>query len=412
MKKFKKITAILLAATLTVSLTACGSSSSDTSSSSTSSDTSSTTDSASSDTSSSSSDETVGTSDIAYDAANPETFNTADLPHYKLAFSYYSFSDKLGSQFKEVMNYLGDAFNCEFVFFESGQGDEAVTNIESVLAAGDIDGVIYVGATPSTVAVAEKYKVPYVAVCGFPSSEDEIKTDSTYEYFLGGIVDDDVWAGNHCIQALYDAGCRNVCLSGMTQGFVKSHDDRATAYLSFVDSHDDMKSLSESYTMGETAADISTFAASFPTMDGIMFTAGSDTIYLSMESEGIADGSVKVAAVDISSQTGTYFKNGVQVWTCGGQYGTAECGFAILYSFLSDGTRVISDKTTPIIRQYIEITSYDDYVDYVKLVEGTTPVYTADEIAAMIPYFGNDYTFSDYEAEAVNFSLESLASRR
>ena len=353
----------------------------------------------------------VGTAEVAFTNVEPTAFNKDDLEHYKIAFSYFNLSDKLGQQFKTVLNYLGDAYNCEFVFFETGVGDEAVTNIESVLAAGDIDGVIYVGATPAVVAVAEKYGVPYVAACGFPSLEEEVQTVATYDCFLGGIVDDDVWAGEHCIQALYDAGCRNVALSSLTQGIVKSHDDRAAAYLKFVADHDDLTSLSESYTMGDTAADISTFAASFGNLDGIAFTAGSDTIYQTMESEGIADGSVKISAVDISSQTGTYFKNGAQVWTCGGQYGTAECAFAILYTYLMDGTRVISDTTKPITRQYIEITNYEEYEEYVKYVESDIPVYTVDEIAAMIPGFGNQYTFADYEAEASNYSLKSLAER-
>lgn len=340
--------------------------------------------------------------------------DASELPTYKIVFSYASFSDKLGMQFQESIQYLCDAYNCEASFLLSGSTtDENVTKLESTLAAGDISGVIYVGATPSVVAVAEKYQVPYVAVCGFPSLDEEIQALPNYEYFLGGIVDDDVWAGNQAMQALYDAGCRNVCLSGMTQGLVKSHDDRATAYAEFITSHDDMTSLAESYTLAENATDVSTFAASFAgILDGIFFTAGRDSEYLSMEAEGIADGSVKMAAVDISSQTGTYLQNGVQVWTCGGQYGTAQLGFAILYSYLADGTRIIEDVTTPITRPYLEITSYEDYEAYCKYVESDIPVYTADEIAAFIPAFTEGVTIETYEEEAEIFSLELLAERR
>lgn len=340
--------------------------------------------------------------------------DSSELPSYKIAFSYYSFADKLGSQFKESIQYLCNAYNCEAVFYEFGATtDEQITNTESTLAAGDIDGLIFVGATPSVVAVAEKYNVPYVAVCGFPALEEEINSLPDYDCFLGGIIDDDVWAGNQAMQALYDAGCREVCFSGMTQGMVKSHDDRAQAYREFVESHDDVNSLAESYTIGEVADVVSTFAASFAgLMDGIFFTAGMDSEYLAMESEGIADGSVKIAAVDISSQTGTYLQNGVQVWTCGGQYGTAELGFAILYSYLADGTRLIEDVTKPVTCQYLEITNYDDYVDYCTYVESDVPVYTADEIASYIPYFTEGVTLEAYEAEAKNYSLESLKARR
>lgn len=405
----KKFLAFVLAGLMIFSLAGCGSSSKSTSSGS-----SVTNEKASGDASSDDSKEAAGTSEVYFAPGKLTVADSSKLPHHKIAFAYYAFTDKLGLQFKAAIQYLCDAYNCEAVFYEYGSTtDEQVTNTESVLAAGDIDGLIFVGATPSVVAVAQKYKVPYVAVCGFPSLEKEVQALPSYDCFLGAVVDDDVWAGNQAMQALYDAGCRNVCLSGATQGMVKSHDDRAQAYREFIKSHSDMKSLTESYTMMETANDISTFAASFAgIMDGIFFTAGSDAIYLTMETEGIADGSVKVAAVDVSSQTGTYLKNGTQVWTCGGQYGTAEMGFAILYSYLADGTRLIKDVTKPVTRQYIEVKSYDDYVKYCKYVESDTPVYTADEIAAYIPYFTKGVTIANYEAEAVNYSLDSLASRR
>lgn len=354
-------------------------------------------------------------SDEVYFAPGELTVADAnELPSYKIAFAYYAFTDKLGLQFKEAIQYLCAAYNCEAVFYEYGSTtDDQVTATESTLAAGDIDGLIFVGATPSVVAVAEKANVPYVAVCGFPSLDEEIQTLATYENFLGGVVDDDVWAGNQAMQALYDAGCRNTCFSGLTQGMVKSHDDRAQAYREYIAATDDMNSLADSYTMAETANDISTFASSFAgIMEGMFFSAGSDAIYLTMETEGIADGSVKIAAVDISSQTGTYLKNEVQVWTCGGQYGTAEMGFAVLYSYLADGTRIIEDVTSPIVRQYLEITSYEDYETYCKYVEADVPVYTADEIAAYIPYFTDGVTAATYEAEATEYSLDSLISRR
>lgn len=359
-------------------------------------------------------EEGVGGEEVHFEPGELTVADASELPRYKIAFSYYSFTDKLGLQFHEAIQYLCDAYNCEAVFFESAFGDEGVSGIESVLAAGDVDGVIYVGSMPALVAVAEKYKVPYVSVCGFSSLQEELDTLSGYEYFLGGVIDDDVWAGEHAMQALYDAGSRNVCLEGMTQGMVKSHDDRAEAYRNFVASHDDMTSLSEVYADGTTTSnDISTFAASFiGLMDGLFCTAGSDAIYLSMETSGIADGSVKLVTVDISSQTATYLQNGTQIWTCGGQYGTAEMGFAVLYSYLADGVRIIEDNTVPIIRQYLEITSYDDYVDYCKYVESDVPVYTADEIAAFIPHFTEGVDLSTYEEEAKNYSLESLAARR
>ncbi len=357
----------------------------------------------------------VGNSNFDLESGNTSKVDKAKLTEekgtFKIAFSYGQFTDKLGSQFKNALEYLAANYNCEMVFFEAGSGDEGITALESVLSAGDIDGVIQVGGSAANVAAANKYKVPYVFACGFPSQEEEIKGCIGYDNFLGGVIDDDVWAGEHCIEALYDAGCRNITYSGLTQGFVKSHDDRYKAMHTVLERHPDMNLLAENYSMGLWADDIATFNASFSNIEGMGFSAMVDGVYTALESEGIADGSVKIAAVDISSMTGQYFQNGVQVWTCGGQYATAMVAWAVLYNYLMDGTRIIPDPAQPLIRQYIEITSYEEYEQYVKYVEGVLPSYDADEIADMIHYLNPDVTYADYETEAHTYSLADIVAR-
>lgn len=359
--------------------------------------------------------EVVGTGDVHF--ADPDTSMLdqeilGSLPHYKIAFSYYSFTDKLGSQFKLALEYVAKAFNVELVSFESGQGDEAVTNIESVLAAGDIDGVIYVGGSQALLDVCQKYKVPFISACGFPSTETEQQGCASYDVYLGGVIDDDVWAGTKCIEALYNAGCRNLCFSGLTLGFVKSHDDREQAMQDFIKEHPDMKLLSESLTIGDWASDISTFAASFGgIMDSYICTGCNDAIYSGLDAEGLTDGSVKFATVDISSQTGVYYKNGVQVWTCGGQYVTPVVAFAILYNYIHDGVRMIPDATKPLIRKYIEITSYEDYENYCKFIEADIPPYTAEEVSRMMLVFNPDVTLETLQNDADTYGLADVMAR-
>lgn len=64
----------------------------------------------------------AGLSDVAYAPADTSMLDQEalnKLPHYKFAFSYYAFTDKLSQQFKGCLEYLGAAFNVEFVFFEA-----------------------------------------------------------------------------------------------------------------------------------------------------------------------------------------------------------------------------------------------------------------------------------------------------
>lgn len=359
--------------------------------------------------------EVAGTGDVHF--RDPDTSMLDQdvlngLPHYKFAFSYYAFTDKLSQQFKYGLDYLGKAFNVEWVWFESGMGDEAVTNIESVLAAGDINGVIYVGGSQALLDVCQKYNVPFICACGFPSTDIEKQGCASYDVFLGGAVDDDIWAGTRCIEALYNAGSRQFCFSGATQGLVKSHDDREKAMQAFIAEHTDMKLLAESLTMMDTANDVMTFAASFGgIMDGYISTASSDAVYQALESEGLTDGSIKYSTVDIASQTGVYFQNGVQVWTCGGQYATPMVAFAILYNYVHDGVQMIPDKTEPLTRKYIEITSYEDYENYCKYIESDVPPYTAEEIAQMMLVFNPNVTYEDLQKDADTYGLQDVMDR-
>lgn len=400
----KKIIAMLLALVMVLSLAACGGASGE-----------STSDKPTNSGSSDADVAGVGNSNFDLESGNTAKVDKEKLTEekgtFKIAFSYGQFTDKLGSQFKNSLEYLAANYNVEMVFFEGGSGDEGVTILESVLSSGDIDGVIQVGGSAANVAVANKYNVPYVFACGFPSLEEEIQGCIAYDNFLGGCIDDDTWAGTRCIEALYENGCRNITYSGITQGFVKSHDDRYKAMHEVVAAHDDLNLLAENYTMGLWADDVATFNASFTNIDGMGFSAMVDGVYTALESEGIADGSIKISAVDISSMTGQYFKNGVQVWTCGGQYATAMVAWAVLYNYLMDGTRIIPDPAKPLIRQYIEITSYEEYEQYVKYVEGALPTYDADEIADMIHYLNPDVTYDDYEKEAHTYSLSDIIAR-
>ena len=341
---------------------------------------------------------------------------TADKPvpeGLKIAFGYRSFSDKLGSQYKNCVQYLCDAFGVDVVFFEYGNGgDEAVSAVESVLAAGDIKGIMVAGATSAAyVAAADKYGAAYICIGGFPATEEEIASCTAYDCFLGGILDDDDWAGATGIEALYQAGCRNICYSGLLKGYVSSHDARAAAMNRVVDSHEDMNLLAENYTMLEWSADIASFAASYPEMDGYGFSACADSLYQAFENEGIADGSVKIAGVDISSQTGNYFKKGVMCWTCGGQYGTAMMAFSILYNYLADSTRIIADPAVPMLRPYIGINSYEDYERYEKYVESEVPVYTAEEVLETIHYFNEEVTADTFQSLADNYSIADIEAR-
>lgn len=337
--------------------------------------------------------------------------NEEELPRYKIAFGYGNWETVLGAQFQAAFEYLCNAFNIEGVLFDAGGGEESVATVESLLAAGDIDGILTISWDTARMTVADKYGVPVVAACQAPS-DVEIANVAAYDLYLGATVDDEFWAGYQAMKALYEAGSRNITISGLTTGYSKGHDDRVAGAKQFLSEHEDINLLTESYSVGKWDEDVPTFAASFPEIDGMWFTALNDAVYNVLESESLADGSVKIAGPDVASRTGEFFERDIQVWSCGGQYATTMISFAILYNYIADGTRIIPDSSESIARNYLEIASYEDYLEYNKLIDTTTPVYTSQEIANMIHVFNEDITYDDFVNNGKTYSLSDINSRR
>jgi hypothetical protein len=99
------------------------------------------------------------------------------------------------------------------------------------------------------------------------------------------------------------------------------------------------------------------------------------------------------------------------VYIAGGQYNTTMTAFAALYNYLYDGTKIIPDPSKAVYAPYLEIKTSKDYEIYTKLVEGSTPVYTPQEIAAMIKAFNPSFTPEEFVKINQSYSLEDLAKR-
>jgi hypothetical protein len=122
-------------------------------------------------------------------------------------------------------------------------------------------------------------------------------------------------------------------------------------------------------------------------------------------------GKVKLATVDVSENTKMFVDNGTIVYIAGGQYNTIMTAFAALYNYMYDGTRIIPDPGKAVYAPYLEIKTSSDYETYAKLVEGPTPVYKPEEIAAMIKGFNPSFTPDDFVKVNQSYSLEDLAKR-
>lgn len=349
-----------------------------------------------------------GTVSTNYDAAEVET--EKELPHFKILVCYAQFTDKLGSQFKSSLEYLAEPLNCEFTFLESGMGtDESLAAVEAALVAG-YDGCIAVTASEAWVSMMQKAGVPYVVSGGMPSDEEQAKTLATYDMYLGSVVVDDYGAGMAMADTLYERGCRNVMWNGLMRGLSGQHDYRAAGFADGVAKHSDMKIIVENWDYTQWADSIATAAATYPELDGIGCTALAEAIYNTVESEGLV-GQVLLAGIDISESTGKAFENGSLAYIAGGNYATEQIAFAVLYNYLLDGTRVIADPSVNLALNNINLTSIEDYNNYIKYLDSAVPAYTAQEILDMTHYIDDSFDADKMTALCAAYTLEDVMAR-
>lgn len=334
----------------------------------------------------------------------------SDLPKLKIGVFYSTFADTLGGQFRSSMESLSSKFNVEFQFIEWGRTpDEQQTALESALQTG-FDGVLVAGETE---AMMESCKnAGDIPIIGFAALMDNATGQALSQYsgFLGHVGQDDYYVGVHAADALYEAGCRKVGLIGVTLGISVVGDARVKGFKDAVEKHSDMSIIAEDYSMGLFDKAVSSFAAAYPEMDGMYSVAGSETIYQTIVTEGLV-GKIKFATCDISQSTKDFFDNGTLVYIAGGQYSTIMTAFAALYNYLYDGTRLISDPSKMVAAPYCEIRTSAEFEEYSKIVAGNIPVYTPDEIAAMIKGFNPSFTSEDFIKINEDYSLEDVSSR-
>ncbi|MDR3123327.1 MAG: substrate-binding domain-containing protein [Treponema sp.] len=353
--------------------------------------------------------QSVGSATVSFDTGWSGPLQEG-LPRKKIGVMYYTFTDKLGAQMKNAISYLAEGFNIEPIFYEFQSGTEGVlATVESALQSG-VDGIIAVACTPAIIDACKKNgNIPFVTIQTEPINDEQAREMAAYDNFLGAVSEDDYQTAYNAMQALYNAGARNFGVCGITKGMLRSHDRRAEAALNFIKERPDAKLIADDYS-GNFAQAIESWAATYPELDGLFTTAASEQILQTIQTNGLT-GKVKYASIDISPSAGEFFQSGDLTWIAGGQYGTTMIGFAILYNYLADGTRIIPDASQTLLRPFLYVGGYDDYEIYVKYVDSGIPVYSVGEVGNMIHAFNPEADFNYFKRLADVYSIADIESR-
>lgn len=384
MKMMKRITAVFLSIVLTLSLAACSSGGDK-------------------------SADTAEPEEKLLDTSSEEAMDKLkEAPHFDITVMMGNFTDGQGQEVMDAMKYIEGKFNVTFNFVEtSNTVENTISAIETAVASGT-DGII--GACIKTAACVESagdvpmVNQPYLG----EALTDEIKDKPNY---LGSICEDDYGQGYAAGQALYDAGCRNVCIARQTVGVSDSLDLRAQGFLDFVEEHDDMELLSDNQSRSQFADAVATFASAFPQMDGIYCVVANDGVLQAMTTEGLV-GSVKLATVGNATQDEQYIENGTLVYCTGGKAAITISAFLVMYNYLLDGTNLVDTPDKNVMRASMDIKTTEDYQNVQKYVVGEIPPYNAEELMEMVHYFNPDFGAEQFNDFCDNYTIQDVAERR
>ena len=165
-------------------------------------------------------------------------------------------------------------------------------------------------------------------------------------------------------------------------------------------------------TAAETTTAVENFLASFPELDGIFITGGSNTIL-----EGVIQalalhnktGEVKVACVDFISDLDKYLEDGAIDAISGGHFVDPLFSYMLMVNKLA-GTP-LSDQCETMNLNFVNLTSPEDAVNYYQYVEGESFPYNEEEIRDMVKYFNPDMTIDKLKEIAGSYSVDDVVAR-
>ena len=215
-------------------------------------------------------------------------------------------------------------------------------------------------------------------------------------------------------ESFHDKGCKNIAVITMEKGDATA--DARDAGFDRACEEFGMNRISEvrnnTLTAEETTKAVENFLASFPEMDGIFVTGGSNTLL-----EGVIQalalhnktGEVKVACVDFISDLDKYIEEGAIDAISGGHFVDPLFSYMLMVNKLA-GTP-LSDKCEQIDLNFINLQSPEDARNYYTYCEGDSYPYNEEEIRSMVKYFNPDMTIEKLKETAAAYSIEDVVGR-
>ena len=352
--------------------------------------------------------------------ASSETAQTSDkLPEkFKIGVVIWSTTDDLGGASARLLNYASDIIGCEMVYNTNISSPESqITATENLIAAGCnaiaicnySDDIL-----PKITSLCEENEVYFTLIWRSISDPEVKEIVEASPYYLGNTCESEEETGYMMGESFHNMGCENIAVITMEKGDATA-DARDAGFDRACDEFG-MNRISEvrnnTLTAEETTKAVENFLASFPELDGIFVTGGSNTIL-----EGVIQalalhnktGEVKVACIDFISDLDKYIEEGAIDAISGGHFVDPLFSYMLMVNKLT-GTP-LSDNCEQIDLNFINLQSPGDARNYYKYCEGDSYPYNEEEIRSMVKYFNPDMTIDKLKEIAAAYSIDDVVSR-
>lgn len=326
----------------------------------------------------------------------------------------------LGFSVKKQLEHVGKILNVNFIFKGgSVDAESQIKDVENLIAAG-VDGILLCPMVDTTIdkftAMCDDAGVKLSLMFRSVIDEDVRSVALAAESFVGDICEAEEEAGADLVDALVEAGAKNLALMYCEPG--NSVTDRRQAGINARIEELGINVVT-TYTMpaGTLSAGFTEGANSilttYPECDGFLLSFGSDggidaVIQLVLSKNLV--GKVHVASFDTVQDTKTAFENEILVAeTCGSQ-ADALFAFMILYNELQ-GTP-LSDEPIELFSNYVYIKNteqaakYDEYWSY-----DTYQLYSEEEIKNMTKVYNPDLTLDQFKEIVSAYGYEDVLGR-
>lgn len=337
---------------------------------------------------------------------------------FKIGCVIWSTVDDLGGASARMLDYASETLGCEMIYNTNISSPESqITATENLIAAG-CQAILVCNYSddilPKITQLCEENEV-YFALIWRSISDPEVKEFvEKSPFYLGNTCEDEEDIGYRMGKTLNDKGCKNIAVITMEKGdatcdardrgFNKACEEFGMSRISEV--------RNNTLTAEETTKAVENFLASFPEMDGIFVTCGSNTILEGViQSLALHDktGEVKVACVDFISNLDKFIQEGAIDAIAGGHFVDPLFSYMLCVNKLA-GTP-LSDTCETCHVNFVNLKSPEDAVNYYEYVEGEEFPYNADEIRSMVKYFNPDMTIETLQSISDAYSVDDVVAR-